>query len=57
MKINETIQSKNHWKDKFPKENRYFETGNGILYNADIFEQLKLLSRESVDLVVTSPPL
>lgn len=44
------------WKDDFPKENRYFETENGILYNGDVLEILKQLLDESIDTVITSPP-
>ncbi len=44
------------WKDKFPKENRYFETENGILYKGDCLEIMKEFPEESVDLVVTDPP-
>ena len=44
------------WKNEFPKENRYFETDNGILYNVDVVKGLKRFSDESIDLVVTSPP-
>jgi len=45
-----------NWKDIFPKENRYFETENGILYCGDCLEIMKKFPEESVDLVVTSPP-
>lgn len=45
-----------NWKDNFPKENRYFETENGILYEGDAVEQLKQIPDESIDLVITSPP-
>jgi len=44
------------WKDQFPKENRYSETENGILYNSDVLEALKQLPDESIDCVITSPP-
>jgi site-specific DNA-methyltransferase (adenine-specific) len=44
------------WKDLFPKENRYFETENGVLYCNEAVEQLKKIPSESIDLVVTSPP-
>ena len=40
----------------FPKENRYFETDNGILYCGDSLSVLKSLPDESIDCVVTSPP-
>jgi len=45
-----------NWKDKFPKESRYFETENGILYCADAVQLLKEFFDESVDLVITDPP-
>jgi site-specific DNA-methyltransferase (adenine-specific) len=44
------------WKDKFPKNNRYFETENGILYHGDCIEIMKKLPNESINLIVTSPP-
>jgi len=44
------------WKDMFPKENRYFETENGILFNQNCVEVLRQFPSESIDLVVTSPP-
>jgi len=44
------------WKDKFPKENRYFETDSGILYNMDCLDLLPILPQESIDLIVTDPP-
>jgi len=44
------------WKDSFPKENRYFETENGILYKGDCLEIMKNFSKESVDLILTDPP-
>ena len=45
-----------NWKKMFPKENRYFETENGILYNGDAIKILEKFSKESVDLIITSPP-
>ena len=44
------------WKDKFPKDNIYFETNNGILYCANVFDILPKFPNESIDCVVTSPP-
>jgi len=44
------------WKDRFPEENRYFETENGILYNANCLDVIKLFHDESVDTVITDPP-
>ena len=46
----------NNWKDKFPEENRYFETKKGILYCGDCLEIMKKFPKENIDLVVTSPP-
>ena len=44
------------WKGKFPERDRYYETKNGILYNADCLTLLKQFPSENVNLVVTSPP-
>jgi len=44
------------WKNKFPKENMYFKTEKGIVYNNDVLDQLKSIPDESIDCVVTSPP-
>jgi len=44
------------WKDNFPKENRYFETKNGILYKGDCLNIMKDFLKESIDLIVTDPP-
>jgi len=44
------------WKDKFPEENKYFETNDGILYCSDVVKQLSKFPDESIDLVITSPP-
>jgi len=45
-----------NWKDKFPKENRYFEADNGILYCANVLEILPKFLDESIDCIITSPP-
>lgn len=44
------------WKDKFPKENRYYETDNGILYHGDSRDILSKFDNELINMVVTSPP-
>jgi site-specific DNA-methyltransferase (adenine-specific) len=44
------------WKEQMPKEHRYFETENGILYCGDCLEILSRFPKESVDLIVTDPP-
>jgi len=45
-----------NWKDLFPKENRYFETDNGILYCGDCLEVTKLILKKSIDLIIIDPP-
>lgn len=50
------VGEKMGWKERMPKEHRYFETENGILYNGDVLEILKQLPDESIDTVITSPP-
>lgn len=44
------------WKDQFPKESRYFETDNGILYLADSSRIITKLPNEYINFVITSPP-
>jgi len=44
------------WKDTFPKENIYFETGSGIIYNGNTLDILKQFPDNSIDTVITSPP-
>lgn len=45
-----------NWKNKFLKNDRFFETENGILYKGDCIEIMKKIPDESIDLIVTSPP-
>jgi len=45
-----------NWKDKFPKENRYYEADGGILYNGNSIEVLEKMEENSVDTVITDPP-
>jgi len=45
-----------NWKGNFPKENRYFETENGILYCGNVLDILKEIPDESIDCIITSPP-
>jgi len=44
------------WKDKFPKDNIYFQTSNGILYCGNCLEVMKKFPDECIDLIITSPP-
>jgi len=46
----------NNWKENFPKENRFYETSNGILYNGNCIEIMDKIKENSIDLIVTSPP-
>lgn len=43
------------WKDAFPKEKRYFETENGILFKGNALEVLPQL-KGIADAVITDPP-
>jgi len=45
-----------NWKEKFPKENIYYENDVGLLFNNDVLKQLKEIPDESIDCVITSPP-
>jgi len=44
------------WKDNFPKENKYFETNDIILYKGDSTNILQQFPDNSVDLILTDPP-
>jgi len=44
------------WKNLFPKDNIFYETENGILYNGDCLEIMSKFPENSVDLVLTDPP-
>jgi site-specific DNA-methyltransferase (adenine-specific) len=44
------------WKDLFPKENRFFETENGILYNAEAIEMMSKFPEKIFDAIITDPP-
>jgi site-specific DNA-methyltransferase (adenine-specific) len=44
------------WKDMFPKENRYFETENGILYNAEAIETMSKFPQQIFDAIITDLP-
>jgi len=50
------VNTETNWKEKYPKQNRWFETENGILFNGDVLEILKTIPDESIDNVITSPP-
>jgi len=41
---------------KFPKENRYLETVNGVLYHGIGLKILAEFPEETVDLILTDPP-
>lgn len=44
------------WKNKFPKENVYYESENGILYCGDCLNVLPKFPNESINLILTDPP-
>jgi len=44
------------WKDDFPRENRYFETKNGMLYCTDCIKIMKNIKTKTIDLILTDPP-
>ena len=45
-----------NWKNNFPKENRYYETENGILYNGDCLDVLKKFPKQSINTIITDLP-
>ena len=45
-----------NWKDKFPKENRIFETENGILYKGDCLNIMSNFPKQSIDTIITDLP-
>ena len=45
-----------NWKNLFPKENRYFETENGILYYAEAIETMNKFPKDFFDAIITDPP-
>lgn len=57
-KENNEMEFSLNWKDSFPKENRYFETENGILYCGDCLEAMDELIAKGVvvDVIITDPP-
>lgn len=44
------------WKEKFPKDKRYYETDNGISFYGDALEILKQFPDNSIDTIITDPP-
>ena len=45
-----------NWKEKFPKENIYYENENGILYKRDCLEILNNFKDIKFDAIITDPP-
>jgi len=44
------------WKNIFTKENRYFETDNGILYLGEAIETMGKFPKKIFDVIITDPP-
>ena len=44
------------WNSYFPKENRYFETDNGILYCGDCLKVMDKFPNKIFDAIITDPP-
>ncbi len=44
------------WKDKFPQENRFYETDSGILFNSDNMEVLRGIPDNVIDTIICDPP-
>jgi len=45
-----------NWKNLFPKENIFYETENGILYNGDCLEIMSKFPENVIDAIITDPP-
>ena len=56
MKLVKRNFSNENWKDMFPKENRHFETGDGILYCGNCLLVMDKFFNNSIDEIVTDPP-
>jgi len=44
------------WKDSFPRENIFYETENGILYNAEAIEMMSKFPEKIFAAIITDPP-
>lgn len=44
------------WKDELPRENRYFETDNGVLYRGDCVDVMGELREGTANLIIADPP-
>ena len=45
-----------NWKNLFPKENIFYETENGILYNGDCLKIMSKFPENVIDAIITDPP-
>jgi len=52
----DTNKTTTNWKNTFPKQGRFYETNNGILYCKDSLQILNEFPQESLDLILTDPP-
>ena len=44
------------WKKQFPKDNIFYETENGILYNGDCLKIMSKFPENVIDAIITDPP-